>query len=163
MRCGLHHVAWLVALRHPEVRASWRASKDELFSTCGPSFETPRKGAAPQDDGAVVVSKEVEWKKTALAPCHRYPPHVTLPRRASVHKPDRVWLPRQYRHDAKPVSQHRACSHRRAINRATRRSCLRSNRRRPPRHIFLHGRTLLIFASWCLPLHEIRRPACRVG
>jgi hypothetical protein len=47
-----------------EVRAPWRASKDELFSASGPSFETPRKSAVPQDDGAVVVSKEVKLAKT---------------------------------------------------------------------------------------------------
>jgi hypothetical protein len=28
-----------------------RASKDDWFGACGRSFETPRKRAAPQDDG----------------------------------------------------------------------------------------------------------------
>jgi len=29
-----------------------RASKDDKLSVCGSSFETPRKSAAPQDDGS---------------------------------------------------------------------------------------------------------------
>src|SRR5882757_2116315 len=36
--------------RHPEVRAQ-RASKDDLHGVRRPSFETPRRRAAPQDDG----------------------------------------------------------------------------------------------------------------
>jgi hypothetical protein len=86
------------------------------------------------------------------------PRDATLPQQASAQTLDRVWLPRQYRHDAKPASQRRACAHRRETDKATRRYRLRSNRPRPRRRTCLHGRTLLIFALWLLPLDEVRGP-----
>src|SRR4051794_39380920 len=39
--------------RHPEVLASWASLEGCATSVGGLSFETPRKSAAPQDDGGV--------------------------------------------------------------------------------------------------------------
>jgi len=59
--------------RHPEVLAATRrASKDGRGrQRVGPSFETPRTGAAPQDDGGV---DSASTRRPAYAGTHNHRP-----------------------------------------------------------------------------------------
>src|SRR6202035_1120333 len=109
------------------------------------------------------ISSEVQSRisltlmRATLAPSPRSSA-ATLLRSALIRRLGCVWLPRQYRHDVTSASQYRVCGHRWEKGKAASRYRLRSDRRRPRRHTCLYERTLLTFALWLYPLHEVGRP-----